>query len=99
MANLNDVFSKKISTWKPEAQRWMTACNLFGYGASDDATIMHVQGTMRSNRRRNKCTANSEGDAEQADVGKYGSANSCRLHDQRLLRDLVGQPDTACLAG
>ena len=34
------LFKRKISGWSHEAQRIMTVCNMFGYGCSDEGTIM-----------------------------------------------------------
>ena len=48
MSKLEDLFNKEISTWSHEAQRWMTACNIFGYGCSDEATIMIMAGTIKA---------------------------------------------------
>ncbi|KAL7530309.1 hypothetical protein ACHAXR_007396 [Thalassiosira sp. AJA248-18] len=45
---LEKLFDGEISTWSPEAQRIMIACSLFGYGCSDEATIMIMAGTMKA---------------------------------------------------
>jgi len=48
MKKLKKLFSGDISTWSYEAQRIMIACSLFGYGCSDEATIMIMAGTAKA---------------------------------------------------
>ena len=46
MQKLEKLFGGDISSWSYEAQRIMTACSLFGYGCSDEATVMIMSGSL-----------------------------------------------------
>lgn len=45
---IKKLFERKISGWSHEAKRIMTVCNMFGYGCSDEGTIMIMAGTIKA---------------------------------------------------
>ena len=48
VSNLSALFSGKQSDFKYKALRIMAACNLFGYGCSDEAAIMIMAGFSKA---------------------------------------------------
>ena len=48
MAKIKSLFSKDISKWSHEAQRIIIASSMFGYGCSDEGTIMIMAGTLKA---------------------------------------------------